>query len=241
MGEILRIGICDDKEEDLKLIKDVVRESIQKIGISVHIKCSLFLHGEEMYEAEKKEHFDLFLLDIEMPEPDGFQLAKRICSGRTTPCLIFVSAHESFVFDSQEFMPLWFVRKTMLKKDMYKALQKYFELTSFRKASYSFKGGSVHIRNIVYIECSGHSLTIQKADGKIIKQCGSLKLMEEDLAKYNFLRIHKNYLVNLRYIEDIGKQEIHLINGTVLEMGRDRRKVLIEAVNKYEGENHEYE
>lgn len=106
-----------------------------------------------------KEHFDLVMLDIEMPGMNGFQLAKRIGMERGTPCLIFVSAHESFVFDAQAFMPLWFVRKSMLGRDMYKALQKYVELTVFKKACCMLKGGPVYIRDIMYIECSGHLLT----------------------------------------------------------------------------------
>ena len=60
--------------------------------------------------------------------------------------------------------------------------------------------------------------------------------MEEELSKYNFLRIHKSYLVNPRYIADIGRQEIFLTDGTSLGMGRDRRKALLQAMHKYEGE-----
>ena len=240
LGEILRVGICDDNPEDLKLIENAVLESIKKIGVSGEIKCFLFQAGEEMYKAGKKEHFDLFLLDIEMPGVNGFQLAKRICSDKIIPCLIFVSAHESFVFASQEFMPIWFVRKAMLKKDMYKALRKYFELSIHKKASYQLKCGSIYIKDIVYVESNGHLLTIRKADGKIIKQYGSLKLMEEELSKYNFLRIHKSYLVNQRYIEDLGKQEIYLTNGTVLEIGRDRRKSLREAIYRYEVDDYDF-
>lgn len=52
------------------------------------------------------EHFDLVMLDIEMPGMNGFQLAKRIGMERGTPCLIFVSAHESFVFDAQALL-IW--------------------------------------------------------------------------------------------------------------------------------------
>lgn len=238
MKEIIQIGICDDKREDLKLIETAFRSSAKKVGIPLPIECVLFQDGEEMYKEMETGRFDLALLDIEMPGMNGFQLAKRINTNRRTPCLIFVSAYESFVFDAQTFMPLWFVRKSMLEKDMYKALQKYVELTVFKESCYQLKCGSVFIRDIVYIECSGHLLTIQMADGKIIKQYGSLKVMEEELNRHHFLRIHKSYLVNQRYIEDVGRQEIRLTDGTMLEMGRDRRKALIQEIYRFEGENY---
>ncbi|MCI9677239.1 MAG: hypothetical protein HFH06_16140 [Lachnospiraceae bacterium] len=49
---------------------------------------------------------------------------------------------------------------------MYKALQKYVGLTVFKKACCMLKGGPVYIRDIMYIECSGHLLTIQMVDKK---------------------------------------------------------------------------
>ena len=61
--------------------------------------------------------------------------------------------------------------------------------------------------------------------------------MEEELARHHFLRIHKSYLVNQRYIEEVGRQELRLTDGTILEMGRDRRKALIQEIYRYEGEN----
>ncbi|MCM1561000.1 MAG: LytTR family DNA-binding domain-containing protein [Butyrivibrio sp.] len=220
----------------MKLIETSVCNNAKRVGIS--IECVLFQDGEEMYREMETGCFDLALLDIEMPGLNGFRLAKRINMNKNAPRLIFVSAYESFVFDAQAFMPLWFVRKSMLEKDMYKALQKYVELTVFRENCYQLKCGSVFIRDIVYIECNGHLLTIRMMDGKIIKQYGSLKVMEEELTGHHFLRIHKSYLVNQRYIEDVGRQEIRLTDGTMLEMGRDRRKALIQEIYRYEGGNY---
>ena len=60
--------------------------------------------------------------------------------------------------------------------------------------------------------------------------------MEEELEGHHFLRIHKNYLVNQRYIKEVGKREVYLMDDTVLEMGRDRRAKIREAVLQYEKE-----
>ena len=109
MKETLQVGICDDKQEDLKLIETAVRDSAKRVGISVPIECFLFRDGEKMYKEMGKKHFDLVMLDIEMPGMNGFQLAKRTGTEQGTSYLIFVSAYESFVFDAQTFMPLWFV------------------------------------------------------------------------------------------------------------------------------------
>ena len=244
-GDTLRIGICDDDKEDLWRIEEAVRTSINKINIPVTIESHLFGIGEDMYEANRQESFDLFFLDIEMPELDGFKLARKICSGNPQVCLIFVSAHDSFIFDSQEYMPFWFVRKGMLEKDMLLALQKYFEVTVSKRIHYRLKDGrgyrDLFLQDIMYIECQGHMLMLQKADGKVYKQYGSLKALEEKLSGHDFLRIHKSFLVNQKYIDEIGKREVRLLDGTVLEMGRDRRKALCESRLEYERKRHGYQ
>lgn len=232
--KVLQIGICDDKKEDLVRIEKAVRESIERIGIQAEPEFRLFQNGEKLYESGMQENFDLLFLDIEMPGLDGFGLARRICSRKTDVCLIFVSAHESFVFDSQEYMPFWFVRKEMLQRDMFLAMQKYFNLKITKRVSYR----DIPIHDMIYIECRGHLLEIHRQDGKTCKQYGSLKAMEEELSKHHFLRIHKSYLVNQEYIEEIGKREIRLSDGTLLEMGRDRRKSLREAMIQYERERY---
>lgn len=241
----LRIGICDDEQEDLKRIEETVRESVERIGIPVSIVCRLFQSGEDMIEEAQREAFDLVFLDIEMPGVDGFQLAKRICTGRAEVCLIFVSAYESFVFDAQEYMPFWFVRKGMLERDSLLAIQKYFELTASKRINYRMKDGTGYrdllLHDVLYIECRGHLLVLHKTDRKTYQQYGSLKSLEEELSKHNFLRIHKSYLVNQEYIEEIGKREVRLTEGTLLELGRDRRKSLCEAMRQYEREHYGFQ
>lgn len=240
----LRVGICDDKEEDLERIRQTLQEALQTFHRPVRMHCRLFRDGEQMYQSSREELYHLFFLDIEMPDVDGFKLAERLSMDRPRARLIFVSGHESFVFDSQEYTPFWFVRKGMLEHDMQRALRKYFQVTAMERISYRLQDGlgfcEILLRDILYIECCGHTLTIFKTDGKSLKKYGSLKTMEEELAGHGFLRIHKSCLANQIYIEEVGKREVYLKNGRELEMGRDRRKAVREAMILYERERREY-
>ena len=243
--KILLIGICDDEKEALNQIAESIKESIREMELPIHTKCRLFLNGEGMYQAIEKDAFDLLFVDIEMPGLNGFQLVKKISMRRKMPCLVFVSAYESFVFDSQEYMPLWFVRKSSLKRDMYRALYKYFEVKQPQKvccfAQNDAKLQELYIHDIVYVESRGHAVYIQKTQGRVTKQYGSLKAFEKELAPHDFLRIHKSYLVNQEFIAEIGKKEVFLKDGSALEMGRDRRKSLCEAMARYERKHYGYQ
>lgn len=232
------IGICDDEEKDLKQIEAALRAGFQKLHVPVEPGFRLFLNGEELYRAGQKEVFDLLFLDIEMPGVNGFQLAKQFHMLNSKTGIIFVSAHESLVFDSQEYSPIWFVRKKEMERDSFLALRKYLETVLPEEEFYTAGSNLCQFREILYIESMGHMLKFQKTNGQLFEQYGSLKAAETTLSDRGFLRTHKSYLVNQRYIEEIGRRDIRLTDGTVLEMGRDRRKTLLEAMRKYEGERY---
>lgn len=238
----IRVGICDDCIDDIARMENALKEGVQRTGQPIQLRRQRFTDGEKLYEATRTEKFDLLFLDIEMPKLSGFELAERLCMDRPSTYLIFVSSHESFVFDALEYMPLWFVRKSNLEKDMFRALRKYLQITASTRVNYRLKEGfafrELPLRDILYVEGTGHSLFIRKTDGTCLKKYGTLKAMEEELEGHHFLRIHKNYLVNQKYIKEVGKREVYLMDDSVLEMGRDRRVKIREAVLQYEKERH---
>ena len=61
-----------------------------------------------------------------MPEIDGFDLAGQLYLKNPHLKVVFVSNYESIVFDAYEYMPLWFVRKSSLERDMLKSTAKIF-------------------------------------------------------------------------------------------------------------------
>lgn len=239
--EELRVGICDDSEENLDLTEEALRKALRKNNIPVRLLCRKFSDCESLYEASGKEEFHIFFLEIIMPGMDGFGLAEKLCMTRPQARLVFVSVHESLVFGAFRYMPLWFVRKGRLEQDMYQAVRMYFQVTASMRISYHLVKGTsgsreLLIRDILYIECSGHNLTIQLVNGDKLEKYGSLKSMEDELTGCHFLRTHKNYLVNQQYIKGVGKREIYLVDGSTLEMGRDRRVAVQKAMLQYERE-----
>jgi len=240
--EKLRVAICDDQTKDLQRIKSVILATAKELWIEKSIVISLFSDGKSLYKSNSENPYDLLFLDIEMPEWNGLELARRLCIGNPKPKLIFVSSHESWVFDTYEYMPLWFVRKDALERDMKKALLKYFQLTSKRKISYKIKQGfsykNILIKDILYIECSGHKLTLKTVRGEDYQLYGSLQTIENELAKYDFIRVHRSYLVNQAYIKDIEKTDVLLEGNAAVPLGKDRRRKVREAMDFYDNKQY---
>lgn len=84
MEEKTRILLCED-DENLGML---LREYLQAKGFS----ADLFPDGDAGYKAFVKGKYDLCVLDVMMPEKDGFQLAQEIRNVNTEVPIIFLSA-----------------------------------------------------------------------------------------------------------------------------------------------------
>ncbi|MBC5708858.1 response regulator transcription factor [Hungatella sp. L12] len=234
----LEIGICDDDPGDLERIRDTLFQCLDVLDekdAAVH----LFTNAEALYRESSRLGFGLVFLDVEMPGWNGFELAERLCLEKTGTSVVFISNHESLVFDSYEYTPLWFVRKRFMERDMLRALRKYQHAAVKKRINYRLKDGfgcqEVLVFDMMYIECWGHSLKFWMADQKHYNVYGSLKPVEEELSKYGFIRIHKNYLVNRQYINEVGSRTVQLCDGTELDLSRSKRRELKEIVSRREG------
>lgn len=231
----LEIGICDDSPEDLKQIRMAFCQSAEMLG-EKNISLYLYPDGRSLYKDSQNRNFSLVFLDWEMPDLDGFDLAERLYIENPKLKVVFVSNYENMVFDSYEYTPLWFVRKSALARDMMKALQKYFNMTTKTQLRYRMADGfglrDVRLESIMYAECSGHTVIVRMRDQTALQMHGTLKSYEEEWNSHGFLRIHKNYLVNVRYIMEVGARTIRLSDGTELDMGKNRRRKIAELVKQ---------
>lgn len=236
IGNTLIVGICDDEEAAQLLIEERLRDIMSIVFADTELLIYTFGDGEEFCRAFPQKQFDLVFLDIEMPGWSGFKLAERLRLFHPELHLVFVSSHENCVFDSHEFAPLWFVRKSTLERDLLRAVKKYMSITADKRIRYRIKDGfgirDILICNIIYFECIGHDIIVRTPQ-EIYHTYGSLKQIEEEVKKYGFLRIHRSYLLNLRYISSIENLAVNLLDGSSVAMGKDRKREVREEYQKY--------
>lgn len=84
----LKILVCDDE----KLIRDVIKEYLKLEGYEV---CEAET-GKEAVNLVKNNDFDLIIMDIMMPQLDGYQAIKEIKREKDIPCLMLSARSEEF-------------------------------------------------------------------------------------------------------------------------------------------------
>ena len=73
--------------DDEKLIVKGIRFSLEQDGMEVD--CAY--DGEEAVEKAKDKKYDIILLDLMLPEIDGFEICRQVREAKNTP-IIMVSA-----------------------------------------------------------------------------------------------------------------------------------------------------
>lgn len=103
----MNIVICDDRESDALAAKEVIKRTAQEL----HIKTEFDIYSNaaevERILLVKKEPADILILDIDMPQISGLELAGRLRSEDSKLIIIFLSAHEEFVFKANKKYPEW--------------------------------------------------------------------------------------------------------------------------------------
>ena len=94
----MKVAVCDDQEIYLRAVDNEIKDLS-------YLSISLFEDSTKLAkEIENGEYYDLFILDIEMPDLDGMELAKIIKSYIKNPIIIFLTSlikpcNSSFSFE----------------------------------------------------------------------------------------------------------------------------------------------
>ena len=216
----MKFAVCDDEREMAEFIAEKLREFYPD---ECEIEC--YTDGKTLLEDSARELFDAFLLDIGMPGLDGFSLAEKIRSDNPFAKIIFVTNHTEYAHIGYLYGAFRYVRKFALEEELREAVQSLkceFDLQSEFLLLKTARGEIVaDVENIRYFEVKGHQVTafFDETEERV---SGTLNEYEERLKDVGFIRVHKSYLVNFRFIESIGKTTVTLTDGSTLALSRNR-------------------
>ena len=82
----------------------------------------------------------------------------------------------------------------------------------------------VYLKDIVYMEVMDQDIYITMATGEMYKVRYNLKEYETQLKDKGFVRCHRSYLINMKYIKSLEKNQVLLGNGTVIPISRMKKE-----------------
>ena len=190
----MKIFICDDEKEMAELIEQEVQNNL-----TVSAKISVFTDPVKMYKIYENDKADVIFLDIDMPGLDGIDIANKLRQSEDDVFIIFITNREEMVFQSIQYKPFRFIRKSVMHSEIKEAMLAL--LREFVKTETELiieKAGRMYrlkYKDIIYVTSEKHNLHIVCLnDVHTIRS--KLSDFEEKLTANMFIRSHVGYLVN---------------------------------------------
>ena len=150
----------------------------------------------------------------------------------------FVTSHSKYMQESFKCSPFRFLLKPVQAEDLAEAVQGLKKKACGVRQAITVADQKSAVRlytdEIIYLESMKHQLSLVTTnDTYIVRK--SLSEMEGLLPSAQFARVHKSFMVNLRYIKCIKDNHIALRGcEALLPVGRAYKKALMVAITHYE-------
>ena len=217
----LNLAICDDEQNQCEYLKSAVNSWAKENGHICDVKT--YPSAEAFYfEYSENAAFDILLLDIEMGEMNGVELAKKIRSGNDRVQIVFITGFPDFISEGYEVSALHYLLKPVSGEKLGSVLdraaanlaksEKQLTVTFDRHTDY------IPLSKILYIEAQKQYIEIV-TESETYRTKTSLSDTEKELDEY-FLKCHRSYIVDLRYVSRILSDHILLKNGVEIPISR---------------------
>lgn len=190
--------------DDEKLARDRLDRLLTQIECDFKVASS----ANEVFELLKKESFDIFILDINMPDTDGLELGYELKYKYPNCAIIYQSAYSEHSLKAFDIGAIHYLLKPFTSDDLRGAIDRVKEsskeinfLTKDKDEFYLLRPD-----DIFYIEADLNEIIFRTKEGFSYYN-DKISNMQEILKENSFFRIHRSYLINTKKIKNMSTVE----------------------------------
>ena len=203
-----RIAIVDDDYMVRESTKAVIERNFKEENFQV--EC--FSTFSQLQSELSQELFTVYILDIELPDGNGLELAKEIRKIQERAYIVFLTAYEKYALSGYEVREFHYIIKENMEKKLVQTMRQICrEIGIHVKGQYLVKRAGVFekvaLREICYIA------------GKLPKE--------------QFVMAERGYIVNLLHVERLEKGMLTMDNGDLIKVGRGHNREIMQKMSEY--------
>lgn len=227
----IKIVIIDDEMEEALVLKEKVKKYLSSDEIYV-----LSNFDKSFIENHK---IDVLFLDIELGHyVNGIEEIKKLQKNKQIDMsVVFVTHYDDLIFDALTVFPIYFVRKREMDRDLKNACKALKKEYCAIQDTILFAEKNITVDKIMYLESKNNDVYIHLQDGTILKERKKLDDIEKQIAKFDFIRCHQSYLVNVLYIHRCIKGHVILYDSTTIAISRKYKKSFKNQFMEYQLEH----
>ncbi|WP_010501777.1 LytR/AlgR family response regulator transcription factor [Paenibacillus elgii] len=229
---MIKIAICDDEKDACEVLRDKILNYMQEK--KEHCKIECFFSAAALLQTSCA--YDMFLLDIQMPEQDGLTLARKIRANESHSIIIFITALAEYVYEAFEVEAFDYICKPIEDMRLHKVFNRALNKlrTNENKSLFIQTMNwckSVKLDDVYFCEVINRKIYLHTKNG-VIEYYSKLRDIEKEL-DFRFVRCHRSYLVNLDYLLEYTNGQIILENGEKVPTSRLRHRDFMDAMMLY--------
>ena len=230
----LKIAVCDDHSSQRAYLSNIVNTWAKKKNYLIELKqyegSSPFL-----FDYEEEKDYDILLLDIEMPGINGIDIAKRVRQENTTVQIIFVTGYYEYFSDGFDVSALHYLIKPVDEARLCSVLDRAVGNLQYRQRAVLITDteGTVKVplADIFYAEAQNVHVIVYTNQGTYRMRM-TLSNFAQQLDD-TFYKVHRSYIVGMKYIRKITRNEIVMTNGALIPISRGKYDEIHGALIKY--------
>jgi two-component system, LytTR family, response regulator len=213
----------------------------------------------ETIELVRAANPELLFLDIHMPGMDGFDVIGALSSQQDTPPprVIFTTAYDQYAVRAFEVNAVDYLLKPFTHERLRSAIQRVREQSQARPQETAQTNGSgtavnfytnrivfksrgrilfLPVSDIRWIGAEGNYVRLSTAtETHLLRE--TMAHLEERLDPRGFLRVHRSFIVNLKYVKEVrreasGDSVVIMDSGQKVALGRSYRASLNEQLHR---------
>jgi two-component system, LytTR family, response regulator len=239
----MKAVIVDDEKDGVRTLISLLKMYCPQVDVVATAHSA-----KEGIAVAASHNFDLMFLDIKMPQGSGFDLLDAL--EKIDFEVIITSAYDQYAIKAFRFSAIDYLMKPVDEDELVEAVARVEKrlqtkerlIPALKEARENLKPGSetiaistvdsiifIEIKNIVLIAAEGSYSRIVLSSGEKVFTSKMLKDFETLLEDRHFFRVHKSFLINLRQMKKISKQDggyVIMNDETSVEIAQRRKSEL---------------
>ncbi len=190
----MRVAVCDDDFVFLEMME----KRLEKY------ECEVDRFSDARSLSDAGEAYDIAFLDIELSGGElGFDAVRHLKIRNENCIIVFFTNYSQYAVEGYEYGAFRYILKNepeaLIEKRIEEVFNEFKRRHKILQGSYKGKAFAVGVDEIYYFEIFNHVLKIHTRRGEfeLYKQ---IKDIYSDLREFDFVRCHRSYVVNLKYV-----------------------------------------
>lgn len=234
----MKFLICDDDDLMLKKLSLLIKNSPEN-------KCysNKIIEITNPTDVNIADEYDVAFLDIDMPQMSGIDLARKIHEQWPNTVIIFITNYVQYAPDGYEVGAFRYLMKNQITEKLidYLDLAIKERTKRLRVITIQINGERINVpvSNILYMESSARIITMHLIENvrPMYQFYGNMSDIAQKFEILGFLRVHKSYLVNMKYIEIFQCKRLEIKGGILIPSSERKYSELKQRYLTWEAEN----